>query len=195
MYKSYALKDRQKYVNQNNKRKTGVSYLGHEAALIFYCYLKKKKNGNCFKAYYIVKYLFRQILGIQMYPNVFIFLFPQFLHIEYVWISVWSDIRNPNKFGYTLNCFVTIFVKLNNLSPLQGLLMPVLTVLGLVGNILSILVLHSPGIDMKVGYSQATHVLHGKIKEVHFLLLLTLLTCFQSQTKFYLNSIKNQQQH
>ena len=32
----------------------------------------------------------------------------------------------------------------------EGILIPVLTFLGLVGNILSITVLHSPGVDMKV---------------------------------------------
>ena len=32
----------------------------------------------------------------------------------------------------------------------EGILIPVLTCLGLVGNILSITVLHSPGVDMKV---------------------------------------------
>ena len=32
----------------------------------------------------------------------------------------------------------------------EGVAIPVITTLGLVGNILSIIVLHSPGIDMKV---------------------------------------------
>jgi hypothetical protein len=32
----------------------------------------------------------------------------------------------------------------------EGVAIPVITALGLVGNILSIIVLHSPGIDMKV---------------------------------------------
>ena len=32
----------------------------------------------------------------------------------------------------------------------EGILIPVLTCLGLVGNILSLTVLHSPGVDMKV---------------------------------------------
>ena len=32
----------------------------------------------------------------------------------------------------------------------EGVVIPVITTLGLVGNILSIIVLHSPGIDMKV---------------------------------------------
>ena len=32
----------------------------------------------------------------------------------------------------------------------EGVAIPVVTILGMVGNILSIIVLHSPGIDMKV---------------------------------------------
>ena len=36
----------------------------------------------------------------------------------------------------------------------QGTLMPVVTLLGLVGNSLSILVLHTPGVDMKVSAAQ-----------------------------------------
>ena len=32
----------------------------------------------------------------------------------------------------------------------QGVLLPLITLLGLVGNCLSIMVLHSPGVDMKV---------------------------------------------
>ena len=34
----------------------------------------------------------------------------------------------------------------------QGMLMPLVTLLGLLGNTLAILVLHSPGVDMKVLY-------------------------------------------
>ena len=34
----------------------------------------------------------------------------------------------------------------------EGVAIPTVTTLGLVGNILSIIVLHSPGIDMKVRY-------------------------------------------
>ena len=39
----------------------------------------------------------------------------------------------------------------------EGILIPVLTCLGLVGNILSITVLHSPGVDMKVNTKQDDH--------------------------------------
>ena len=42
----------------------------------------------------------------------------------------------------TLNC---------RASPPQGVCMPVITVLGVVGNTLSIVVLHTSGLDMKVG--------------------------------------------
>ena len=38
----------------------------------------------------------------------------------------------------------------------QGVLLPFVTVLGLVGNSLSIMVLHSPGVDMKVFVSVFT---------------------------------------
>ena len=37
---------------------------------------------------------------------------------------------------------------------LQGALMPLVTLLGLVGNSLSILVLHTPGVDMKVSATE-----------------------------------------
>ena len=37
----------------------------------------------------------------------------------------------------------------------EGILIPMLTCLGLVGNILSITVLHSPGVDMKVNNTLA----------------------------------------
>ena len=39
----------------------------------------------------------------------------------------------------------------------EGILIPILTCLGLVGNILSITVLHSPGVDMKVNTEQHGH--------------------------------------
>ena len=45
----------------------------------------------------------------------------------------------------------------------EGILIPMLTCLGLVGNILSITVLHSPGVDMKVNNTLTVCLLQKEI--------------------------------
>ena len=47
-----------------------------------------------------------------------------------------------------INLILPILINLYHI--IQGVTLPIITLLGLVGNVLSILVLHSPGIDMKV---------------------------------------------
>ena len=46
-----------------------------------------------------------------------------------------------------------------NVNLFQGVTMPLVTMLGLIGNILSILVLRSPRIDMKVTLKEMLHTL------------------------------------
>ena len=62
------------------------------------------------------------------------------------------------------------------------MLMPMVTLLGLVGNILAILVLHSPGVDMKV--SQTIHCHHNHHYHCHhhrhhsIIIIVVIISCF-----------------
>ena len=54
----------------------------------------------------------------------------------------------------------------------EGILIPVLTCLGLVGNILSITVLHSPGVDMKVNNAVIMWLQTDKTIRIHTITVL-----------------------
>ena len=63
----------------------------------------------------------------------------------------------------------------------EGILIPVLTCLGLVGNILSLTVLHSPGVDMKVNNTVSIFLAVSQLPVVRSEHVRTLFDSTQSQ--------------